>query len=169
MQFPNENLPKSNLYEDSMACLRHQLLSNIRKQALRVRGTFMNKYHYLVRECRELLANLESATIAERQHFQRMRLQNNPQPIPEPNNNEIIVLDDDDDMNDVEDEPMTNNEEPTNTCSLCLCSASGSLSFFSKCHHGFHTKCINEYKNTCKGVVLCPLCRTEGSIHLLFI
>lgn len=82
-------------------------------------------------------------------------------------NNSIIVIDEDD-----EEEYPNNEEENTNNCSLCLCSILGSISFFSKCHHGFHTNCINRYKKSCdlkKQTPNCPLCRSKGTIHVLYI
>lgn len=86
-------------------------------------------------------------------------------------NDDIIVIDEDEEEESVK---FDDEEENTNSssCSLCLSPALGSISFFSRCHHGFHTNCANAYKKSCeekKQALTCPLCRSKGTIHLLYI
>lgn len=209
MTIPQATVPTFwNNTDDSVSNLRHSLLLNVRKRALREEGNFFRKYQHLVATTEDILQDLQAARNVERQYFQRDDIQipnaqtlNAPQPtdvapvlhdniqnqaididndstnnentntedVPAVPENNTIVIDDDTDEDEDEQKVETAN---VNNCSICLCPISGSISFFSKCHHGFHTNCINKYKESCKTrkePLLCPLCRHPGKIQLLYM
>lgn len=195
--------------DDSVTNLRHSLLLNVRKRALKEEGNFFRKYQHLVTTTEDILEDLQAARNRKRQYFQRDDIQipnaqtlnasqptdtapvlhddiqnqaididndfilstnnenaNTTEDVPAVSENNIIVLDDD------EDEQTEVETANVNNCSICLCPISGSISFFSNCHHGFHTNCVNKYKESCKTrkeTPLCPLCRSTGKIHLLYM
>jgi hypothetical protein len=52
--------------------------------------------------------------------------------------------------------------DPSETCPICLHEYGTSQAIFkTRCNHVFHNNCLNEYCDTHRGNIKCPICRSD--------